>query len=179
MKIGFRGKKYTNYAILPTDNGTISQRVSVPKTKYTPESETRISKEALTIIKNFVASNLPELAPLGISGVRNCWYTDSIDNDFIISKIPSQDGLLVCSGGSGHGFKFLPVLGREVVRIIESKSSEELNEYGRRWQWRDKDPGQPRNGLEEGEDGPRVWSKVEMATEKDYSFDLEVLRSRL
>lgn len=58
-----------------------------------------------------------------------CWYTDSIDNDFIADYVPGYDDTLfvsspdegrenvdehryqVASGGSGHGFKFLPVLG--------------------------------------------------------------------
>ena len=42
-----------------------------------------------------------------------CWYTDSLDNSFIIDYVPDyNDTLFVASGGSGHGFKFLPVLGK-------------------------------------------------------------------
>jgi len=173
MKIGFRGKKYTNYELLSRNEGKGMEPVSVPKTRYTPNAETRIAKEALDAIKGFVASNLPELIPFGISGVRNCWYTDSLDNDFLISRVPSQDGLMVCSGGSGHGFKFLPILGREVVRIIESRGLDDLNEYGRKWQWRDKEPGSARNGLEDGENGPRVWSKIVLITEDDLRYDID------
>jgi sarcosine oxidase/L-pipecolate oxidase len=134
----------------------------------------------MSAIKSFVASNFPELTAFGISGVRNCWYTDSIDNDFVISRVPSYDCLVVCSGGSGHGFKFLPILGREVVRIIESRRNDYLNEYGKKWQWREQKPGEDRNGLEEGENGPRVWKKAAMATERDYRFDdQENRRSKL
>jgi Glycine/D-amino acid oxidases (deaminating) len=124
----------------------------------------------MTVIKDFVAKNLPELTPFGITGVRNCWYTDSIDNSFVVAEVPGQPGLVVCSGGSGHGFKFLPVLGREVVKIIEARSDEELNEYGKRWRWRDVPEGEARNGLEEGEEGPRVLEKQELATEAEYKF---------
>lgn len=73
---------------------------------------------------------------------------------------------MVCSGGSGHGFKFLPILGREVVKIIEG----EKNVYGKMWQWREAQVGTKSNGLEEGPSGPRVLSKLEMATEKDWLF---------
>lgn len=173
VKIGFRGKKYTNYDQLPSDDGKGMEPVSVPKTRYTPEVETRITKEAMNVIKEFVASNLPELAPFGISGVRNCWYTDSLDNDFLISRVPAHEGLMVCSGGSGHGFKFLPILGREVVRIIESRGLDGLNEYGKRWQWRDKEPGEARNGLEDGVNGPRVWSKMELISDDDLQFNID------
>ena len=42
-----------------------------------------------------------------------CWYTDSLDNSFVIDYVPGYgDSLFVASGGSGHGFKFLPVLGK-------------------------------------------------------------------
>lgn len=74
---------------------------------------------------------------------------------------------MICSGGSGHGFKFLPILGREVVKIIEDPYNK--NEYGRLWQWRTKNSG-PKNGLEDGEAGPRVLNKQVMATSKDFKF---------
>ena len=49
---------------------------------------------------------------IGISDTRLCWYTDSLDNSFLIDYVPGySETLFVASGGSGHGFKFLPVLG--------------------------------------------------------------------
>jgi sarcosine oxidase/L-pipecolate oxidase len=167
MKIGFRGTKYTNYETVVDEQGK-KLRISVPKTAQFPESvEPQITKQAVTQIKEFVAENLPELAELGISGCRNCWYTDSLNNSFVIDWVPNDTGLVVCSGGSGHGFKFLPVLGREVVQIIEKPM--EKNEYGQMWRWRTKSSG-PRNGLEDGEKGPRVFGKQKMATKEDWKF---------
>ncbi|RFU29745.1 hypothetical protein B7463_g6601, partial [Scytalidium lignicola] len=173
LKIGFRGKKYTNYATIERDGQ--KYRLSVPKTRYTPETESRITKEAIDSLKGFIRENLPELAEFGISGCRNCWYTDSLDNSFVIDRVPSDPGLMVCSGGSGHGFKFLPILGREVLKIIENPNSK--NEYGRLWQWRTKANG-PKNGLEDGEAGPRVLNKQVMATTEDFKFP-ELDRARL
>lgn len=111
--------------------------------------------------------NFPELVPLGISSTRLCWYTDSIDNSFVVDFVPGRPGLAVCSGGSGHGFKFLPILGREVVKILEGRGSETA--YGRLWQWRSSKENK-RNGLEEGELGPRVLSRQTMASETDWKF---------
>jgi sarcosine oxidase/L-pipecolate oxidase len=71
MKIGFRGKKYTNYATIELDGQR--HRLSVPKTRYTPETETRITKEAVDTLKAFIKENLPELTAFGIAGCRN-WY---------------------------------------------------------------------------------------------------------
>lgn len=36
---------------------------------------------------------------------RMCWYSDSVDENFLIDFYPGVDGLLVASGDSGHGFK--------------------------------------------------------------------------
>jgi sarcosine oxidase/L-pipecolate oxidase len=74
MKIGFRGKKYTNYATIEREGQR--HRLSVPKTRYTPETETRITKEAVDTLKAFIRENLPELAAFGIAGCRN-WYVSS------------------------------------------------------------------------------------------------------
>lgn len=85
----------------------------------------------------------------------------------MIDHVPSRPGLIVCSGGSGHGFKFLPILGREAVKIIEGR---EKNVYAEMWKWRTAKEGRKNNGLEEGADGPRVLAKQEMACEKDWKF---------
>ena len=76
--------------------------------------------------------------------------------------------MAVCSGGSGHGFKFLPILGREVVKILEGKGRETV--YGNMWKWREGPKDGKRNGLEEGEDGERVLAKQEMATPQEWKL---------
>lgn len=96
-----------------------------------------------------------------------CWYTDSIDNNFVIDYVPDTDStLFICTGGSGHGFKFLPVLGDRVVDVIEGKT----NEFTKLWQWRTDSPsaGEHKNGLLEGESGDRVLDKLEFATKEDW-----------
>lgn len=85
----------------------------------------------------------------------------------MVDFVPGRPGLAVCSGGSGHGFKFLPILGREVVKILEGHGGETV--HGQMWRWRTAGEGE-RNGLEEGPDGPRVLSKQAMATEKDWEI---------
>lgn len=46
---------------------------------------------------------------------RICWYCDTRDENFLIDFHPDVDGLLVALGDSGHGLKFLPLLGRLVA----------------------------------------------------------------
>lgn len=44
------------------------------------------------------------------------------------------------------------------------------DEFTDLWKWRSAVPGGMANGLEEGEAGPRVLSKVKLATEADWKF---------
>ena len=120
------------------------------------------------------ALNLPDLLELDLSNLRLCWYTDSVDNSFLIDHVPSVDGLVVASGGSGHGFKFLPVLGEHIVDVIEKKNTE----YTRLFKWRGV-PNGKRNGLEDGPAGWRTLDKQKMAGNKHWREGLEDVGSKL
>lgn len=114
-------------------------------------------------MKEVIYQAFPELAEIGFTDSRLCWYTDSIDNNFVIDYVPGySDTLFICTGGSGHGFKFLPVLGRHVKNQIERKR----DQFTDIWRWRTKQDGRYDNGLSEGEGGAREMSKVQMATGK-------------
>ena len=58
-----------------------------------------------------------------------CVYTDTFDGDFLISRHPEVEGLTVASGGSGHGFKFGPVLGRLIADAVEGTPNPYLDRY--------------------------------------------------
>ncbi|KAJ4288649.1 hypothetical protein N0V90_011886 [Kalmusia sp. IMI 367209] len=62
---------------------------------------------------------------------RLCWYTDTRKGDFIVSYHPEYANVFIATGGSGHAFKFLPVLGRYVVDAFEGNAVEEqLSKWG-------------------------------------------------
>ncbi len=44
-----------------------------------------------------------------------CLYCDTFDGDFFIDRHPDKPWLVVASGGSGHAFKFAPLLGRWIA----------------------------------------------------------------
>ena len=52
--------------------------------------------------------------------------------DFIISPHSACEGLYIATCGSFHGFKFLPILGKYVVEMLEGKLHPELE---KRWAW--------------------------------------------
>ena len=70
----------------------------------------------------------PELAEMPFEGTRMCWYTYTPDSDWIIDSLDSSNSIVVATGGSGHAYKFLPVIGRLVADRIEGKLAPELME---------------------------------------------------
>jgi sarcosine oxidase/L-pipecolate oxidase len=73
--------------------------------------------------------------------------------DFLVTYHPEIKGLFLATGGSGHGFKFLPVLGDEVVNII-LRQGHPLEQV---WGWRSYD----RDSEVWCEDASRTGSKGE------------------
>ncbi|WVQ84745.1 hypothetical protein IAT38_006902 [Cryptococcus sp. DSM 104549] len=161
IKVGYRGRKWTNYQTHPKTG----KRLSIPKTKYTTDVQTSLPKKAIDYIKQVIGEVLPDLRSVGITDTRMCWYTDSLDNSFVIDYVPGYgDSLFVASGGSGHGFKFLPVLGKHVVAALEKKP----DQFTPLWHWRTSAPGAWANGLEEGEKGGRNLADLEIAEKEDW-----------
>lgn len=56
------------------------------------------------------------------------------DGDFIVSYHPTYDGLFFATGGSGHAYKFFPVIGDKVVDAMEGSLDPELRAL---WSWTD------------------------------------------
>ncbi|OAA48964.1 sarcosine oxidase [Beauveria brongniartii RCEF 3172] len=150
VKIGYRGTKFTNPQVQP--DSTVR---SVPVTRWTQHAIHSVPEIASRTIQKFVREQLPELIDCATTTTRLCWYTDSYDNHFVIDVVPQKRGLMVATGGSGHGFKFLPNLGEHVVDRIEGKTNGFL-EY---WKWRARDAGvKPYNSIMEGVESDRsLW----------------------
>lgn len=113
-----------------------------------------LPKPAIQAISEFVSIFLPEFEGVPFSSTKLCWYTDSLDNSFVIDYVPdyAEKSVFVCTGGSGHGAKFLPVLGEHAADIFEN--GDKSKTYMRPlWRWRPE--AQRRNGLEEGPGGRR------------------------
>ena len=161
IKIGYRGTKFTN----PQTQADGAVR-SVPVTRWTRQSTRQLPVTSARVIKNFVQDFLPELIPCETKS-RLCWYTDSFDNHFVIDFVPDVDGLMVATGGSGHGFKFLPTLGSHVVDRIEGKESLYLD----MWKWRSLDAQQkPYNSIMEGVTSERSLNRQALTTEDSLAY---------
>ena len=161
IKIAFRGAKWTNYSKPSSESG---RPVSHP---WTDTDE--VPEEAMRVLRAFCEENMPDLLELPLERGRLCWYTDSVDNSFLIDYVSDTEGLVVASGGSGHGFKFLPVLGEHVVNVIEQKQTD----YTEVFRWRDVPDGE-RNGLEEGTEGWRTLGKQKMVGKRAWRKEAQL-----
>ena len=47
-----------------------------------------------------------------------CMYTNTPDEHFVIARRPSHEQVVVACGFSGHGFKFVPVVGEIIADLV-------------------------------------------------------------
>ncbi|CAI6091663.1 unnamed protein product [Clonostachys chloroleuca] len=82
IKIGYRGIKFTNFVPAPQGTAfTQDGKWSIPL----PYAESKSLPEAATeAIRQFVSIFLPEFATRPFSSTKFCWYTDSLDNSFLV-----------------------------------------------------------------------------------------------
>jgi len=85
-----------------------------------PESPERaVTPDEERALRRFLDGSLPALAAAPLAATRTCVYGDSLDEHFLIAPHPERPGLVVAAGGSGHGFKFAPVLGALIADAVE------------------------------------------------------------
>ncbi|KAI0940618.1 hypothetical protein AcW1_003767 [Taiwanofungus camphoratus] len=92
--------------------------VSTP-TFVSSKHGSRIPKKMVVALREGLSKVYPDLARKPFCGTRLCWYTDSPDDDWVIGFHPSHPRVMIATSGSGHAYKFLPVIGRLVADAIE------------------------------------------------------------
>ncbi|OAG35585.1 hypothetical protein AYO21_10261 [Fonsecaea monophora] len=101
--------------------------VSVPKVGIP------IPREAEEALREALGEILPHMADRPFTRTRICWYCDTPTGDFLITSHPRLKHLVLATGGSGHGFKFFPVIGDKIVAAIQGRLEPELAHI---WRWR-------------------------------------------
>jgi glycine/D-amino acid oxidase-like deaminating enzyme len=83
-------------------------------------------------LRAFLADTFPALKDAPITWTRRCLYCDTVDEHLWIDRHPEREGLVVAAGGSGHGFKFAPILGALIADAVEGAP----NPWLPRFRWR-------------------------------------------
>ncbi|RSM71904.1 N-methyl-L-tryptophan oxidase [Amycolatopsis sp. WAC 01375] len=68
-------------------------------------------------ISGFVGRKMPSL-PGAFLRAATCMYTNTPDEHFVISRHPAHERVVVACGFSGHGFKFVPVVGEILADLV-------------------------------------------------------------
>lgn len=76
-----------------------------------------IDADERAVVEQFAQKYLVDAGNIAHKKHAVCMYTMSPDEHFIIDRIGDLDGVAFAAGLSGHGFKFCPVLGRELVEM--------------------------------------------------------------
>ena len=70
-------------------------------------------------VLDYAGRRFPALKGSPIVGSEVCQYTNTSNGDFLIDRHPHMDNVWLVGGGSGHGFKHGPALGKYVATRID------------------------------------------------------------
>ncbi|KAF2767169.1 FAD dependent oxidoreductase [Teratosphaeria nubilosa] len=136
LKVARHGYGYANPVTIPhpeRPGETIT--VSLPRTKQ-DDPTLNIPYEAVKECRNYLARTNPELADRPWTQTRICWYCDTPSGDYLVDYHPKYSNLFVATGGSGHAYKFLPVIGERIVDVLLGEARDELGrQLRRKWRW--------------------------------------------
>ncbi|KAH8655439.1 putative fructosyl amino acid oxidase [Xylariales sp. PMI_506] len=105
-----------------------SRLVSGPSRHANNASSGYLPDDADEGLREGLRQFFPQLANRPWARRRLCWYTDTPKGDFVVDYHPKMDGLFVATGGSGHGFKFLPIIGKYLADCFENKAPDALRQ---------------------------------------------------
>jgi sarcosine oxidase/L-pipecolate oxidase len=131
-----RNLTFKNTTFHPQTGEMISMPPAGPQ--YNQWSPCQGLKDELEIVRKGIYGDLTN--GLRFEKYRICWDAIAPDVNFFITPHPIQ-GLYIATGGSFHGWKMMPVLGKYVIQMLQDKLSDE---YKMRWAWERPMPSVPR-----------------------------------
>lgn len=141
LKVARHGYGYANPVTIAhperADSGE-KITVSLPRTKM-DDPHMSIPPEGDAACRNYLRKCIPDLGDRPWSHTRICWYSDTPHGDWLVTYHPKYKNLFVATGGSGHAYKFLPIVGERIVDIVSGEERDELGATLRmKWSWPEK-----------------------------------------
>lgn len=91
----------------------------------TPKEKVELTKRFLSkMFKGVVFETYEEMKSR--NQLTTCLYTMTKDENFIIDTIEGHENVVLFAGGSGHAFKFGPVLGEAICHLLEESDTKSL-----------------------------------------------------
>jgi len=86
---------------------------------FDPDSvDRRVSDQALADVRAYLAQRFPDIAARPLAESRVCQYENTDNGHLLIDRHPTWDNTWIVGGGSGHGFKHGPAVGRHVADLV-------------------------------------------------------------
>ncbi|KAG0193477.1 hypothetical protein DFQ28_005081 [Apophysomyces sp. BC1034] len=79
-----------------------------------------------------ITERYPHLEHAVSKGYNIGYLNKQGDGNFLVDYHPEYQNLIIASGDSGHGMKFIPNLGLKICQVLEGVESD----YTRAWKWR-------------------------------------------
>jgi glycine/D-amino acid oxidase-like deaminating enzyme len=125
----------TGYYGFPLENGVVkiaNHGAGIELPADADASARVVAPAHETALRAMLADSFPTLATAPIVLRRLCVYCDTFDEHFWIARDPARPNLAIATGGSGHAFKFAPVLGE----LIATLALGEPHALARKFRWR-------------------------------------------
>ncbi len=78
----------------------------------------RMSEDGAALLRTFAERRFPALVERPFTEFRVCQYENSSNGDFLIDRHPTLENAFLLGGGSGHGFKHGPEVGRLMAELV-------------------------------------------------------------
>ena len=104
----------------PTQDGDEGVKVAFyrrPNPCHPDAVDREVSDAEIDDVRAFLAPRIPRLAGTHVTA-KTCLYTLTPDHHFVIGRHPGHDNVVVACGFSGHGFKFVPVVGEVLADLV-------------------------------------------------------------
>jgi sarcosine oxidase len=87
-----------------------------------PDTDDRlVTPDIVASVRAWLATRFPDLADAPLVDSRVCQYENSSTGDFILDRHPAWSNMWIAGGGSGHGFKHAPAVGRYLADRIAGR----------------------------------------------------------
>jgi glycine/D-amino acid oxidase-like deaminating enzyme len=87
--------------------------------EFDPTSGERVVSQAtLKRVREYLAFRFPAMKDAPLIETRVCQYEQTADSHFVVDRHPRMDNVWLLGGGSGHGFKHGPALGKMMAELI-------------------------------------------------------------
>lgn len=87
--------------------------------RFDPDTgDRRVGDRAIAEVRTYLARRFPDLANAPLAETRVCQYENSHNGHLLIDRHPAWSNVWIAGGGSGHGFKHGPAVGRYVSDLV-------------------------------------------------------------